>query len=147
MPRTLEVFHDLGVIGAVLALGGAYPPFRGYHGETVLWDRTIHQVGGFPLLEALPDVRYPQFWMMPQWRTEEILRDRVAELGGRVELGTEITAMTHDADGSPPRWERANRSGTASWSGRTAAIASSERRPVYRSWARPTRPTARSSPT
>ena len=100
MPRTLEVFDDLGVIDEVLSSGGAFPPFRGYHGETVLWDRTIHQMGGFPVLEPSPDLPYTQFWMMPQWRTEEILRERLAGLGGRVELGTELTGLVQDDDGA-----------------------------------------------
>ncbi|MCP9953500.1 hypothetical protein [Actinomadura madurae] len=32
-------------------------------------------------------VPYPNGLMVPQWRTEEILRDRLEELGGRVERG------------------------------------------------------------
>jgi 2-polyprenyl-6-methoxyphenol hydroxylase-like FAD-dependent oxidoreductase len=99
MPRTLEVFDDLGIVDAVAAAGGPFPPFRGYHGATVLWDRTIHQMAGFQELTPSPDLPYTQFLMIPQWRTEEILRDRLATLGGRVELGTELTGFWQDADG------------------------------------------------
>ncbi|MDB5033587.1 MAG: hypothetical protein JWQ98_828 [Chlorobi bacterium] len=37
--------------------------------------------------------------MVPQWRTVEILRDRLTELGGRVELGTGLTNLAPDNDG------------------------------------------------
>ncbi|MEU7894313.1 FAD-dependent monooxygenase [Nonomuraea sp. NPDC049152] len=29
-PRTLEVFHDMGVIDEIMATGAAYPPLRSY---------------------------------------------------------------------------------------------------------------------
>ncbi len=99
MPRTLEVFDDLGVIDRVLASGGPFPPFRGYSGSAVLWDRTIYRMAGFPELEPGPDRPYTQFWMIAQWKTEEILRDRFVALGGRMETGTRLTAFTQDAEG------------------------------------------------
>jgi 2-polyprenyl-6-methoxyphenol hydroxylase-like FAD-dependent oxidoreductase len=99
MPRTLEVFDDLGIIDAVRAAGGLFPPFRGYNGDTVLWDRTIHQMAGFPELPVSPSIPYRDFWMMPQWRTEHILRQRLAELGGRVHFGTALTGFLQDDDG------------------------------------------------
>jgi 2-polyprenyl-6-methoxyphenol hydroxylase-like FAD-dependent oxidoreductase len=99
MPRTLEVFDDLGIVVQVLASGGPFPPFRGYSGDAVLWDRTIHQMAGFPALTPAPDLPYTDFWMIPQWRTEEILRARLGELGGRVEVGIELTAFTQEGDG------------------------------------------------
>jgi 2-polyprenyl-6-methoxyphenol hydroxylase-like FAD-dependent oxidoreductase len=34
--------------------------------------------------------------MIPQWRTEEILRDRLAGYGIRVELATELTGFKQD---------------------------------------------------
>ncbi len=37
--------------------------------------------------------------LIPQWRTEEILADRFASLGGRVELDTELTGFTQAVDG------------------------------------------------
>jgi 2-polyprenyl-6-methoxyphenol hydroxylase-like FAD-dependent oxidoreductase len=41
-------------------------------------------------------VPYPGLWLLPQWRTDRILRDRFVELGGRVELGTEVTGFSQD---------------------------------------------------
>ena len=87
MPRTLEVFDDLGIIQRVLDCGGPFPNFRGYAGEAVIWDRSIYEMAGFLRLEATSDIPYSDFWMLPQWKTCEILRDRLVELGGQVELG------------------------------------------------------------
>jgi 2-polyprenyl-6-methoxyphenol hydroxylase-like FAD-dependent oxidoreductase len=35
--------------------------------------------------------------IIPQWRTEQLLRQRLAELGGRVQRGTEATGLVQDA--------------------------------------------------
>ena len=92
-PRTLEVMDDLGVIGEVLASGTKLPRLRVY-----VWRFKLH-----PYLERhrepTPDVPYPNTWLIPQWRTEEILRGRLAQHGLRVELATEITALAQDEDG------------------------------------------------
>lgn len=92
-PRTLEVFDDLGVIGAVRAAGAAYPPIRAYAGGEVVWEGRMSETKA-----ATAAVPYPNVLMVPQWRTEAILRDRLADLGGRVERG-ELAAFTQDADG------------------------------------------------
>jgi 2-polyprenyl-6-methoxyphenol hydroxylase-like FAD-dependent oxidoreductase len=93
-PRTLEVFADLGVIDAAFAHGGPYPPMRGYQDGEVVWERVMA-----PTVPARPDVPYPNPLMLPQWRTAAILRDRLAELGGRVEAGVEFQGFTQDDDG------------------------------------------------
>ena len=43
---------------------------------------------------ATADVPYPNLWMVPQAKTEEILRDRLGELGGKVEFGVGLTGFT-----------------------------------------------------
>ncbi len=48
--------------------------------------------------DASDAVPYPNGPMVPQWRTEQILRDRLAELGGRVEKA-ELATFAQDADG------------------------------------------------
>lgn len=93
-PRTLEVFEDLGVLERVFAAGGPYPPLRAYAGERVVWEGRMSEHR-----EPTPDVPYPNVWMLPQWRTEELLRERLAGLGGHVEFGTELTALEQDAHG------------------------------------------------
>ncbi|TVY01741.1 3-(3-hydroxyphenyl)propionate hydroxylase [Mycolicibacterium porcinum] len=98
-PRTLEVFDDLGVIGAVLAAGEPFPPMRLYRGTDVVWEKRIYDLLGLPELEPTPAVPYPYTWLIPQWRTDQILAARFAELGGSIEFGTEVTGFTQDSDG------------------------------------------------
>jgi 2-polyprenyl-6-methoxyphenol hydroxylase-like FAD-dependent oxidoreductase len=93
-PRTLEVFADLGVIDQALRHGGPYPPMRAYKDGEVVWEREMA-----PTLPPRADVPYPNALMLPQWRTTAILRDRLAELGGRVETGVELTSFAQADDG------------------------------------------------
>lgn len=93
-PRTLEVFEDLGVLGAVRAGGRDYPVIRGYSGREVVWEGRMSEVN-----DPTPDIPYPNGWMVPQWRTERILRDRLAGLGVTVQDGTELAGFTSDDDG------------------------------------------------
>jgi 2-polyprenyl-6-methoxyphenol hydroxylase-like FAD-dependent oxidoreductase len=46
-----------------------------------------------------PAVPYPETWMIPQWRTEEILRRASSRLGVDVEYGSSLTALDDDGDG------------------------------------------------
>lgn len=98
-PRTLEVFDDLGVSGAVLAAGESFPPMRLYRGADVVWEKPIYELLGLPDLEPAPAVPYPYTWLIPQWRTDQILAARFAELGGTIEFDTEVTGFTQDDDG------------------------------------------------
>jgi len=82
-PRTLEVFEDLGVIGAILEAGMPYPRFRAHLGPLSL---RLGPMGGRK--QATERVPYPNLWLVPQYRTEEILRRRLAQLSGQVEFGT-----------------------------------------------------------
>ena len=88
-PRSLEVLDDLGVIKEILDSGNSNLPFRHY-----VRDRLIREVDPRPGLHPTPDVPYPRGLFIPQWRVEEILRTRLAELGGRVELGTELVELS-----------------------------------------------------
>jgi 2-polyprenyl-6-methoxyphenol hydroxylase-like FAD-dependent oxidoreductase len=93
-PRTLEVLDDLGVLDAVLAAGAPYPRLR------LHWRRFV--VGRWTMMArhaATPEVSHPNPWLVPQARTEEILRDRLASLGHAVELGTALTGFTQDDAG------------------------------------------------
>ncbi|GAA4040215.1 FAD-dependent monooxygenase [Nonomuraea soli] len=93
-PRTLEVFHDLGVIDEILATGSVYPPIRGYQDGRVVWEHRMHEPK-----QPSRAVPYPMVVMQPQWRTERILRERLAALGHHVELGTEVVAAEQDGEG------------------------------------------------
>ncbi|MFD9859439.1 FAD-dependent monooxygenase [Streptomyces alboflavus] len=93
-PRTLEVFDDLGVVGAILAAGGAPPVgmvWRGgeRQGEYRMFDEQ----------EPTDAAPYTGPVLVPQWRTQEILYARLTELGGSVVFGTEVTGIAQDADG------------------------------------------------
>ncbi|MGW0331372.1 FAD-dependent oxidoreductase [Streptomyces sp. NPDC003011] len=98
-PRTMEVFDDLGVLDAVRAAGGTYP-------VGMLW-RDGRQLGEhrmFDPLEETEDAPYTEPWMLPQWRTQEILFARLGELGGRVAFGREATGLDQEEDGVTVRF-------------------------------------------
>jgi len=91
-PRTLEVFENLGVIEAILKAGMPYPGFRVHVGPFSL---RLGPMGGRK--QATEGVPYPNLWLLPQHRTEEILRERLAQLGVQVEFGTAFERMVpHD---------------------------------------------------
>ncbi|GAA4392739.1 FAD-dependent monooxygenase [Tsukamurella soli] len=93
-PRTLEVFEDLGVLDAVLAAGAPAVPFRIHIGGTVVGERMMAE----PVAPS-PSTPYPDTYFLGQSQTEGILRDRLAELGVRVELGAGVVGFEQDADG------------------------------------------------
>lgn len=94
-PRTQEVFEDLGIVNRIASVGGPYPPERHY-GED----------GAFSAAEAVTDVATPTAaepygspLMVPQFLTERVLRERLAELGHAPEYGVELTDIEQDTDG------------------------------------------------
>ena len=93
-PRSLEVLEDLGVLEALRARGAPYPPLRSYAGDKVVWEGRMHEP-----LAPTPDVPHPVPLMAPQWATEEVLRARLAELGGQVELATELVGFEQEGSG------------------------------------------------
>ncbi|CAL9571432.1 FAD-dependent oxidoreductase [Streptomyces sp. enrichment culture] len=98
-PRTMEVFDDLGVLDAIHAAGGTYPVgmvWRGGErvGEHHMFDATVR---------PSEDAPYNRPWMVPQWRTQEILAARLSELGGGIAFGQEVAGLDQDADGVTAR--------------------------------------------
>ncbi|URM89892.1 FAD-dependent monooxygenase [Streptomyces sp. MRC013] len=93
-PRTLEVFHDLGVLDAIRAAGGTYP-------VGMVWrdGRRVGEYRMFDAPEATEGVPFDEPWMVPQWRTQEILLARLRELGGRVAFRREAVGLAQDGDG------------------------------------------------
>ncbi|RSM77339.1 FAD-binding protein [Kibdelosporangium aridum] len=88
VPRTLTIFDDLGVLDEVLAVGHAKYPVQTYRdGELIDRRERAAQTG-----------RLPNIWLLGQARTEQVLRDRLAAHGVRVQLGTEVTGFSQDAD-------------------------------------------------
>ncbi|UOX92917.1 FAD-dependent oxidoreductase [Amycolatopsis sp. FBCC-B4732] len=92
-PRTLEVFDDLGVVGRVLAHGRLAMPIR-----STAPDGGVTTSGAEPAGER-PDIPYPASLITPEWRVEEALRLRLAELGGVVEFGTALDGFEQAGDG------------------------------------------------
>ncbi|MGW7558100.1 FAD-dependent oxidoreductase [Streptomyces sp. NPDC054757] len=94
-PRTLEVFDDLGVIDAVLAASGPIPVQMIWKdGERQGEHLMVDPVESTP---AAPYAGLPR--ILPQWRTQEILYERLTELGGGVSFDTALTSLTQDASG------------------------------------------------
>jgi 2-polyprenyl-6-methoxyphenol hydroxylase-like FAD-dependent oxidoreductase len=93
-PRTLEILDDLGVIDAILAAGAPYPKFRTHLGPFSL--RAGSLASSKQPTESVP---YPNVWMVPQARTEAILRERLRALGGEVEFGKALATFTQNEHG------------------------------------------------
>lgn len=93
-PRTLEVFEDLGVVDRLAALGGPYPTQRLHAADGTHLD--TQEIVTSPPTAQEP---YRTPLMIPQFRTEAVLRERLAELGGAPEYGRELTGFDQDADG------------------------------------------------
>ncbi|WP_329391645.1 FAD-dependent oxidoreductase (plasmid) [Streptomyces sp. NBC_01351] len=94
-PRTREVFDDLGVGEAIRAAGGPYPVGMIWQdgrrrGEHRMFDASD---------EGSEDSPYREPWMVPQWRTQEILAARLTELGGDIAFARELTGLDQDPDG------------------------------------------------
>ncbi|MEU8752605.1 FAD-dependent oxidoreductase [Streptomyces chartreusis] len=98
-PRTMEVFDDLGVLDAIHAAGGDYP-------VGMIWQdgQRVGEHRMFDPVEATEDSPYDKPWMVPQWRTQRILFDRLEELGGKVAFGLEAVGLEQDEDGVTVRF-------------------------------------------
>lgn len=87
-PRTQEAFDDLGVIDAIMAAGSRFP-------RMMTWENGERQ-GEWELIgpgSDDPSAPYPHVWMIPQWRTQQILYARLVELNGSVEFDTALVAV------------------------------------------------------
>jgi 2-polyprenyl-6-methoxyphenol hydroxylase-like FAD-dependent oxidoreductase len=92
-PRTLEVFDDLGVLDAALAVGASYPKMAAHFGPlTITWQ--LHK-----RRPATPDVPHPNILLLPQWQTDALLRERLAAVGLVVEQSTEFVDLAQDDSG------------------------------------------------
>lgn len=93
-PRTQEVFEDLGILDRVVAAGGEYPLMRVYREDGSFAEKDF---GDRP--QATPAEPYHIPLMTPQFLTEGIMRERLVELGGRVEFGRELIGFEQDYEG------------------------------------------------
>ena len=98
-PRTLEIFDDLGLIDQIREDGGEFPRWRSYDGGRFLWEKPIWELLGRGRPVVTPGRPYPASWMIPQWRTEDILREALADLHVAVEYGMEFLWSEEDSRG------------------------------------------------
>jgi 2-polyprenyl-6-methoxyphenol hydroxylase-like FAD-dependent oxidoreductase len=93
-PRTLEIFDDLGIIDEALAEGAPLPPMVAWENGKIVkeWDVIAR---GTPT----PAVPYAEPLMLPQSRTQELLRNRLRSMGANVEFGTRLTDLHQDGNG------------------------------------------------
>ncbi|WP_188408298.1 FAD-dependent oxidoreductase [Agaricicola taiwanensis] len=97
-PRTQEILEDLGILDKVVAAGGLYPPLREYRDNGSYSEKgTVERAGPTP---AEP---YHIPLMIPQFITERIMRERLAELGHRVEFGCQLVGLEQDGNGVTAR--------------------------------------------
>lgn len=97
-PRTQEIFEDLGILDKVVAAGGTYPPLRAYRD-----DGSYVEKGASERTDPTPSEPYHIALMIPQFLTERIMRERLAELGHRVEFGRELVDFDQDENGVTAR--------------------------------------------
>lgn len=81
-PRTLEIFHQLGIADRFLARG---IPCHGVNVHLGNFNRTI-------LFDAIHSP-YPYILMLPQSETEAILTEKLNEYAVNIERNTELTAL------------------------------------------------------
>ena len=93
-PRSQEVFEDLGVIDRLVARGGVYPPQRSYSADGGHVDAAMME-----LADPTPAEPYQIPLLAPQFITEGVLRERLAELGHAVEFGRELLDFEQDDSG------------------------------------------------
>jgi 2-polyprenyl-6-methoxyphenol hydroxylase-like FAD-dependent oxidoreductase len=93
-PRSQEIFEDYGIVDRLFATGGPYPPIRGYSPDGSFVDSPFSDARG-----PTPAEPYYAPLMVPQFLTEAVMRERLAELGHRPEFGRELTGFSQDAGG------------------------------------------------
>jgi 2-polyprenyl-6-methoxyphenol hydroxylase-like FAD-dependent oxidoreductase len=97
-PRTQEIFEDLGILDRIVAAGGLYPPQRAYRDDGSFTESEVAEH-----IAPTPAEPYHMALMIPQFLTEGVMRERLRELGERVEFGCELIDLAQDQDGVTAR--------------------------------------------
>lgn len=87
-PRTQEIFEDLGFLDKVVAIGALYPKQREYREDGSFFDNDVVEDVGPSSAEPF---HIPL--MVPQFLTERVMRDRLAQLGKYPEFGHKLVAF------------------------------------------------------
>lgn len=94
-PRVLELLDQRDLAGRLVSLGRFVMPLRRWStdedGEPRHVDHDLH-----PGAEPTPDSPYARPLVIAQWRTEQVLREQLLELGGQVRWGARVTGLTQD---------------------------------------------------
>ena len=93
-PRSLEVLEDLGAVDELLRDGRFHLPIR-FHGADGSQEDIDMHAGRHPR----PDIPYASSMIIPQWRVEQAIRERMRTLGGQVEYGVSLVAIAQDDNG------------------------------------------------
>jgi 2-polyprenyl-6-methoxyphenol hydroxylase-like FAD-dependent oxidoreductase len=96
-PRSQEVFEDLGVLDRIVASGRRYPVQR-LHTDSGPVDKAA-----VVLPDPTPDEPYQIPLLIPQFRTESRLRERLAELGHAPRYDRHLVGLDQDAHGVSAR--------------------------------------------
>src|SRR6185312_9894558 len=98
-PRTQEIFAGMGVLEPLRRFAEPYLPTRFY-------DRNSRMTGEKAVSEPMapaPGVPFPNPMMVSQEKTDAVLRERVLELGGTIELDCALTGFAQDDGGVEAR--------------------------------------------
>jgi 2-polyprenyl-6-methoxyphenol hydroxylase-like FAD-dependent oxidoreductase len=97
-PRSQEIFEDLGVLDQIVAEGGRYPPQRQYQADGSHLDSKVAEYEA-----PTPSEPYPIPLLVPQFKTESVMRGRLAELGSSARHGWELQNFEQDDAGVTAR--------------------------------------------
>lgn len=87
-PRTLEVFHSMGIADRFLAIGQRLDGLSLHHGAELLASVDLTTV-------ASP---FPFALSLPQSETERLLEEQLSNLGGKVERNVSLTNLEQTSD-------------------------------------------------
>lgn len=93
-PRSQEIFEDMGILDRLFAAGGPYPVSRTHTADGRQVDTEMMEGGAATASEP-----YRGPLMIPQFLTEQVMRERLAELGHAVSFGHALAGFDQDADG------------------------------------------------
>ncbi|WP_422775795.1 FAD-dependent oxidoreductase [Pseudomonas mediterranea] len=97
-PRTQEIFEDLGILDRMTAAGGPYPRQRVYRDDGSYLDSDMAEQA-YPT----PAEPYQRPLMIAQCMTEQIMHERLNELGHQVVFNQELLGFEQDDNGVTAR--------------------------------------------
>ncbi|KAG2011729.1 pentachlorophenol 4-monooxygenase [Coprinopsis cinerea AmutBmut pab1-1] len=92
MPRTLELFGQLGIVDQVLGEAVPVPRIRRYRLSDVT--EVVQEIEMSPSTKPSSTTPFPNLLMLGQDRLEKILISALREHGGNVEYGIELKTLT-----------------------------------------------------